>query len=99
MEDVKSYIESGILELYVLGQLTAQENSEVEAMAAQHPEVKAEISAIEVAMESYAMENSVAASAELEAKILAQFRDHTAHSPKVVPLYDQETEIRVKVLR
>lgn len=55
MEEGKAYIESGILELYVLGQLTASERVEVEVMAAKYPEVKQEITAIEIAMEQYAL--------------------------------------------
>jgi len=44
------YIETGILELYVFGRLTDAENEEVRAMAKQHPEVQAEIEAIEKAI-------------------------------------------------
>ena len=32
MEDIKAYIESGILELYVLGDVTPEEKLQVEAM-------------------------------------------------------------------
>lgn len=70
MEEVKAYIESGILELYVLGQLNAQEQKEVEAMASKYPEVKQEIEAIEIAMEQYALENAISPSIDLESKIL-----------------------------
>ncbi|MBK0382792.1 anti-sigma factor [Pedobacter sp. SD-b] len=54
MENIKSYIESGILELYVLGDLAADERSEVEAMSKLHPEVKAELGQIESVMQSLA---------------------------------------------
>jgi anti-sigma-K factor RskA len=70
VEEVKAYIESGILELYVLGQLNAQEQKEVEAMASKYPEVKQEIEAIEIAMEQYALENAISPSIDLESKIL-----------------------------
>ncbi|ATP58766.1 hypothetical protein CPT03_21000 [Pedobacter ginsengisoli] len=70
MEEVKAYIESGILELYVLGQLNAQEHAEVEAMASKYPEIKQEIEAIEIAMEQYALQNAIQPSADLERKIL-----------------------------
>ncbi len=52
--EIREYILSGVLELYVLGKLDAQESAAVELMAAQHPEVRAEIDAIEQAMEVYA---------------------------------------------
>jgi len=52
--EIKDYISSGVLELYVLGKLDAQENAAVELMASQHPEVRAELDAIELALEVYA---------------------------------------------
>lgn len=52
--DIKEYILSGVLELYVLGKLDAQESAAVELMAAQNPEIRAEIDAIEQALEVYA---------------------------------------------
>ncbi len=107
MEDVNAYIESGILELYVLGQLSALEIAEVEAMAAKHPEVKAELSAIEIALETYALENSITTSEELELRILSQFDDEkstiTANpatpEQKIIPLYKGRDEGKIKVLR
>ena len=100
MEEVKAYIESGILELYVLGQLTAQENKEVEAMAAKHPEVKAEITAIELAMEAYALDNAIEPSSSLGDKIFAEINNgNVVLDPKIVPLYKDANESKVKALR
>lgn len=45
--DVKEYIASGILELYVAGALSPEENLEVQHYALQHPEIQKEIEAIE----------------------------------------------------
>lgn len=72
MEEVNAYIESGILELYVLGQLAVHEQQEVEEMAAKHPEVKQEIAAIELAMEQYAIQNAISPSAGLKDQIMKQ---------------------------
>ena len=47
MTDPKEYISSGILELYVSGKLSESEADEVRRMADKHPEVQAEILAIE----------------------------------------------------
>ena len=69
VENLKAYIESGVLELYVLGNLSPDEALQVEEMAAQNPEVKAELTAIELAMEEYAMQNAVEPSADVEAKL------------------------------
>ncbi|MGB6150372.1 MAG: anti-sigma factor [Pricia sp.] len=48
--EVDNYIASGILELYVAGLLTEEENLEVHQNANQYPEIKKEISAIEAAI-------------------------------------------------
>lgn len=48
--DTKSYIESGILELYVSGQLSEKENQEVAKYANEYPEIKEEIIEIEKAI-------------------------------------------------
>lgn len=70
MEDIKAYIETGILELYVLGDITPDEKLQVEAMALKHPAVKAELDAIELSMELYAKENAVEPSENLRGRIL-----------------------------
>ncbi len=48
--DVKEYISSGILELYVAGTLSEQENLEVSKNAELYPDIKAEILAIEASI-------------------------------------------------
>jgi hypothetical protein len=50
MIEVKEYLESGILELYVFGTLSSYEMNEVSKMAAQHPEIQEEILSIEKAV-------------------------------------------------
>lgn len=70
MEDIKAYIESGILELYVLGDVTPEERTEVEAMAQKHPAIKAELNEIERSLELYARENAVEPSESARGKIL-----------------------------
>ncbi|WP_316823590.1 anti-sigma factor [Pedobacter gandavensis] len=83
MEEGKAFIASGILELYVLGDLNAQEQAEVAAMAAKYPEVKQEIAEIELAMEKYAEENAIAPSPELEGLILGKINaiEKTSETP------------------
>jgi len=70
VEDIKAYIESGILELYVLGDVTPDEKARVEEMAAKHPAIKAELDEIERSMEAYARENAVAPADDLRERIL-----------------------------
>jgi anti-sigma-K factor RskA len=48
--NIQEYIESGVLELYAMGALPPAEMKEVEELAEAHPEVRAEIRAIEEAL-------------------------------------------------
>lgn len=52
--NTKDYIESGILELYATGSLSANEKKEVEEMLARYPELRTELNEIERALETYA---------------------------------------------
>jgi anti-sigma-K factor RskA len=70
VEDIKAYIESGILELYVLGDIPHDEKLQVEEMALKHPAVKAEIDEIERSMEQYAQINAVEPAEDLRSRVL-----------------------------
>lgn len=70
MEELRAYIESGILELYVLGDVSPDEKREVEEMASKHPEVKAELDAIETSLESYAAAHAIEPSEKQRDKVL-----------------------------
>ncbi|MBT8295168.1 MAG: anti-sigma factor [Gramella sp.] len=49
--DIKEYISSGILELYVYGALTEAESREVSQVLKKHPEVRKEVEEIELALQ------------------------------------------------
>jgi anti-sigma-K factor RskA len=70
VEDIKAYIETGILELYVLGDVTPDEKLQVEAMAQKHPAIKAELAEIERSMELYARENEVEPAENVRSRVL-----------------------------
>ena len=70
MENIKAYIESGILELYVLGDVSPEEKLQVEEMAAKHAAVKAEIDQIEQSLEFYAKEYAIEPNEAVRGKIL-----------------------------
>jgi len=59
MKNLKSFIESGILESYVLGNSTRQETDLVEQMAASFNEVRAELASISEACEFYALAHAI----------------------------------------
>lgn len=55
MSEAKEFVESGILEMYVMGDTSHEENVLVELMVNKHPEVKEELFSIEVSLENYAL--------------------------------------------
>ncbi|GAB3900563.1 anti-sigma factor [Larkinella knui] len=52
--NTKEYIESGILEEYVLGTVSPQEKREVECMSSIYPEIRQELDQLSAALEEYA---------------------------------------------
>jgi len=70
VEDIKEYIESGILELYVLGDLSADEKLQVEMMASKHPAIKAELGEIELSLELFAQKTAVEPAEHLRTRVL-----------------------------
>jgi anti-sigma-K factor RskA len=103
VEEAKDYIESGKLELYVLGQLNAEEQTEVEEMIAKYPEVKREVEAIEFAMEQYAQYHAVPPPSGLDSLILDEIRKTTENGGEkdalIVPLHVGAYEPKIKKLR
>ncbi len=77
MKDLKAYLESGILELYVLGDLSNEEIREVESMIAQYPEVRSELDAVENALQAYAISNSIQPAPALRDRILSSIETTT----------------------
>jgi mannose-6-phosphate isomerase-like protein (cupin superfamily) len=71
MNTVKDYIESGILELYVMGSTSAEENTEVERMANQYPEVQAELDTIVETFQTNTALNTKKPAANVKALVLA----------------------------
>lgn len=84
--DIKKYIASGILELYVLDELPPTERTEVAHNAEQYPTIKKEITAIENALYLYSTQRAVPPPPSLEASILERIdnlsSDLEAPSPK-----------------
>ena len=56
---VEDYIASGVLEAYLLGELTPEERNEVETMAAKHPAIRQEMLAIEETLERMAQSTAM----------------------------------------
>ena len=76
MKNVADFIASGILEIYVLGQATAEEQQEVEQMAKLYPEVSTEMEEIGNALQRYKLSQAKEPSATIKPIIMAEI-DYT----------------------
>lgn len=73
--DIKQYIESGILEGYVMGTNSKQEMQEVECMSSIYPELKEEINAIEKSLEEYVKSIAVTPPKSVKTNLLNAIKD------------------------
>ncbi|WP_040253349.1 anti-sigma factor [Psychroserpens mesophilus] len=88
--DIKAYIDSGILELYVTGQLSEQENQEVYELMQQYPEILDEVLAIEAALIKLGASVSPGVS-KTTIQLIKQQLEFTSESSKVVQLPKSRT--------
>ncbi|TDE11105.1 anti-sigma factor [Dyadobacter psychrotolerans] len=70
--NIQAYIESGILEEYVLGTVSPQEKQEVECMSHIYPEIKEELLRTESALEEYALKHQTAPPASLKESLFSR---------------------------
>ena len=82
--DIKKYISSGILELYVLGRVTEEQQREVENYADKYQEIREEIDAIERGLEGYALLNQVTPSRDVLNKIKSQITEKKKETDHVL---------------
>lgn len=73
--DIKAYIESGIIESYVLGLADADESAELEMLCQQHPEIKTALNSFETQMEKQAFNNAIAPPPELKGRLMEILKD------------------------
>jgi anti-sigma-K factor RskA len=73
--NTQEYIESGILEQYVMGTLSAQEKQEVECMSHIYPEIAAELLSIQTTMEAFATSNQKTPPSHLRDQILGSLHE------------------------
>jgi len=67
--DIQQFISSGIIESYLLGLTSQQENSQVKEFALQYPEVDKAIRDFRAALERYALMHEVAPPPDLKGKV------------------------------
>ncbi len=86
--DIQAYIQSGIIESYVLGLASAEEVEELERLQLQYAEVLQAISEFSVLMEQKAFENSIEPAFDIKSKIMAAIKDEESLAP-VISCYIQ----------
>lgn len=76
--DIKAYIESGILENYVLGILNETEENEVRTMSNRYPAIQEELEEIEGALAAYALLHAVELPSDLKTKVIEPIEHFSA---------------------
>jgi len=85
--DTKAYIESGIIESYVLGLASAEEATELEMLCKQHAEIKNAVEEFETLMEKQAFKDAVEPPAKVKDKLMFALTTEFAKAQTpVVPL-------------
>lgn len=79
--DIKSYIESGILEGYILNAISNEDRASVEEMLSKHYELRNELLLIEKSLEFYTEEYSIAPPIHLKEKILDKIEINLKNPP------------------
>lgn len=97
MKNINEYINSGILEMYVLGLTSAEETSEVEKLAASHSEINNEIENISKALMIYSENSSPAIDPTVKPMIMATIdyteRIKAGETPTVPPILNDNSKI------
>lgn len=84
--NVTEYIESGILESYVMGAISDQEQREVECLSSIYPEVRNELDELSAALENYALLYSLEPPAAIKTRLMGQLDFNESHQTIVRPM-------------
>ena len=89
--DTKAYIESGVIESYVLGLASAEDAAELELLINQHPDIKKAVDDFSFLMEENAFANAVPPPPLVKSRLLAELADEfddleLTHTLPVVPI-------------
>lgn len=94
--DIKEYIQSGIIESYVMGVASDAETAELEMLAQQHPEIMQAVDSFAILLEKQAKENSIMPPAGLKSKLFAalenEFAPEISEAPKATSPVINTTE-------
>jgi anti-sigma-K factor RskA len=96
--NIKEYISSGILEAYVLGEVSDQERTAIESNLLRYPELREELRKVEEAQEALLMRSAIAPPARAKERIMARVNDGYASLPangdgdtKVIPMNENSS--------
>jgi len=76
--DIKAYIESGVIESYVLGLASAEEATELEMLCQQHADIKNAVAEFEMLIEKQAFKNAVAPPTGVKDKLMLMLENEFA---------------------
>ncbi|WKN30131.1 anti-sigma factor [Porifericola rhodea] len=96
--NINEWIKSGIIEAYVLGELSEEKVREVEDMAQEYPEVQEEIEQTEMVMEELAMKSSIQPSNDVKNNILSKIDEQDKPTKSDRPIYLQSDNDKTKKL-
>ena len=82
--NLEEYISSGIIEAYVLGDVTGAERAHVEEALRQYPELRTELQRVEETVEAFAQKAAIMPRPEVKEKILTSFQ--ATAEVRVIPL-------------
>jgi anti-sigma-K factor RskA len=94
--NIREYISSGIVESYVLGLASPEEQAEFESMCRQYPEILQARIDFELAMERQAMQNAVAPPPSLKKQVMNAVLPAEA---KIIPIKGTETTVKTNWLK
>jgi anti-sigma-K factor RskA len=84
--NIHDYIATGILEAYVLGELSERERTEVEKNLVQYPALREELTRVEETQEKLLMDAAIAPKASIKANLFAQIDNTASPKAKVVAM-------------
>jgi anti-sigma-K factor RskA len=100
--NVQEYIESGIIESYVMGLASEPERAEFERLCSQYPELVAARRKFEERLEGYASENAVPPPPEVKVKVLeaignpARMETSSIPPPKIITMRNEKEQPQEK---
>lgn len=96
--DIQAYIQSGVIESYVLGMASPQEVAELQQLCAAHPQIKQAVQDFELAIEQQAITAATAPASELKNKIFAAIQADETSSLLSSPTKNIQQPAQAKVI-